>query len=128
MPDRADLAGAVASARREATAAFGDGTVFAERYVTAPRHVEVQIVGDSHGTVVHLFERECSIQRRYQKIIEESPSPAVSDDLRAALGTAAVAAGEDAIALVGVDQAPDSTLLGKIKALPHVKEARALRF
>ena len=94
VPDRADLAGAVASARREATAAFGDGTVFAERYVTDPRHVEVQIVGDSHGTVVHLFERECSIQRRYQKIIEESPSPAVSDDLRAALGTAAVAAGE----------------------------------
>ena len=92
--DRADLAGAVVSARREATVAFGDGTVFAERYVTDPRHVEVQIVGDSHGTVVHLFERECSIQRRYQKIIEESPSPAVSDDLRAALGTAAVGAGK----------------------------------
>ena len=92
--DLADLAGAVASARREAAAAFGDGTVFAERYVTDPRHVEVQIVGDSRGTVVHLFERECSIQRRYQKIIEESPSPAVRDDLRAALGAAAVAAGK----------------------------------
>jgi propionyl-CoA carboxylase alpha chain len=98
--DRAELAGAVAAARREAAAAFGDGTVFAERYVTDPRHVEVQIVGDTHGTVVHLFERECSIQRRYQKVIEEAPSPAVDDDLRAALGAAAVAAGK-AIGYVG---------------------------
>ena len=98
--DRAELAGAVAAARREAAAAFGDGTVFAERYVTDPRHIEVQIVGDIHGTVVHLFERECSIQRRYQKVIEESPSPAVDDDLRAALGAAAVAAGK-AIGYVG---------------------------
>ena len=97
---RAELAGAVAAARREAAAAFGDGTVFAERYVTDPRHVEVQIVGDAHGTVVHLFERECSIQRRYQKVIEEAPSPAVDDDLRAALGAAAVAAGK-AIGYVG---------------------------
>ena len=100
VSDRAGLAGAVAAARREAAAAFGDGTVFAERYVTDPRHVEVQIVGDAHGTVVHLFERECSIQRRYQKVIEEAPSPAVDDDLRAALGAAAVAAGK-AIGYVG---------------------------
>jgi propionyl-CoA carboxylase alpha chain len=98
--DRAELDGAVAAARREAAAAFGDGTVFAERYVTDPRHVEVQIVGDTHGTMVHLFERECSIQRRYQKVIEEAPSPAVDDDLRAALGAAAVAAGQ-AIGYVG---------------------------
>jgi propionyl-CoA carboxylase alpha chain len=89
-----DLAEAVAAASREAQSAFGDGTVFLERFVTAPRHVEVQILGDVHGTVVHLFERECSIQRRYQKIIEESPSPAVDDALRAALGAAAVAAGK----------------------------------
>jgi propionyl-CoA carboxylase alpha chain len=95
-----DLPREVAAARAEAEAAFGDGTVFLERYVVDPRHVEVQIVGDSHGTVVHLFERECSIQRRYQKIIEESPSPAVDDDLRAALGAAAVAAGK-AIGYVG---------------------------
>jgi acetyl/propionyl-CoA carboxylase alpha subunit len=88
------LAEAVAAASREAQAAFGDGTVFLERFVTDPRHVEVQILGDTHGTVVHLFERECSIQRRYQKIIEESPSPAVDDALRAALGEAAVAAGK----------------------------------
>ncbi|HEX3712629.1 MAG TPA: biotin carboxylase N-terminal domain-containing protein, partial [Trebonia sp.] len=72
-----DLAEAVASARREAAAAFGNGTVFLERFVESPRHIEVQIVGDQAGTVVHLFERECSIQRRYQKIIEEAPSPMI---------------------------------------------------
>jgi acetyl/propionyl-CoA carboxylase alpha subunit len=92
--DPAELAEAVDSARREAAAAFGDGTVFLERYVDAPRHVEVQIFGDTQGNVVHLFERECSIQRRYQKIIEEAPSPAVGDDLRRELGEAAVAAGK----------------------------------
>ena len=89
-----DLAAALAGARREAAAAFGDGTVFCERYLDAPRHIEVQIFGDSHGNVVHLFERECSIQRRYQKIIEEAPSPAVDEDLRRELGEAAVAAGK----------------------------------
>jgi acetyl/propionyl-CoA carboxylase alpha subunit len=89
----AELAEAVSSARREAAAAFGDGTVFLERFVTDPRHVEVQILGDADGDVVHLFERECSIQRRYQKIVEECPSPAVDDDLRDALTGAAVAAG-----------------------------------
>jgi len=88
-----ELAGAVSSARSEAASAFGDGTVFLERYVTDPRHIEVQILGDAHGDVVHLFERECSIQRRYQKIVEECPSPAVDDNLREALTAAAVAAG-----------------------------------
>ncbi|CAN5211854.1 biotin carboxylase N-terminal domain-containing protein [soil metagenome] len=88
-----EIAEAVASARREAGSAFGDDTVFVEKYVTSPRHVEVQIFGDTHGTVVHLFERDCSIQRRYQKIIEESPSPAVTPELRERLGAAAVAAG-----------------------------------
>jgi acetyl/propionyl-CoA carboxylase alpha subunit len=87
------LDAAVGAARREAAAAFGDGTVFLERYVPDPRHVEVQILGDAHGDVVHLFERECSIQRRYQKIVEESPSPAVDGELRGALTTAAVTAG-----------------------------------
>ena len=77
-----DLRDAVEGARREAESAFGDGTVFLERFVVDPRHVEVQILGDTHGTVVHLFERECSIQRRYQKIVEEAPSPAVSRTLR----------------------------------------------
>ena len=88
-----DLPSAVESARREAIASFGDDTLFVERYIEAPRHVEIQIFGDGHGNVVHLFERECSIQRRHQKIIEESPSPAVDDALRAAMGEAAVAAG-----------------------------------
>jgi acetyl/propionyl-CoA carboxylase alpha subunit len=90
------VAEAVATARREAASAFGNDTVFFERYVEAPRHVEVQILGDHHGTVVSLFERECSIQRRHQKIIEESPSPALDDDLRARLCGAAVDAGRAA--------------------------------
>jgi acetyl/propionyl-CoA carboxylase alpha subunit len=88
-----EIAGAVASARREAASAFGNGTVFLERFVESPRHIEVQILGDQAGTVAHLFERECSIQRRYQKIIEEAPSPAVGDELRAELCRAAIAAG-----------------------------------
>jgi acetyl/propionyl-CoA carboxylase alpha subunit len=96
----AELAGAVAAARREAAAAFGDGTVFLERHLERARHVEVQVFGDTAGTVVHLFERECSIQRRYQKIVEEAPSPAVTPELRAELGAAAVAAAK-AIGYVG---------------------------
>ena len=94
VADPADLLAAVQSARSEAASAFGDGTVFLERFVTDPRHVEVQILGDEAGTVVHLFERECSIQRRYQKIVEECPSPAVDACLRAALAAAAVTAGQ----------------------------------
>lgn len=89
-----ELLDAVASARREAASAFGDGTVFLEKFVESPRHIEVQIFGDRHGTVVHLGERECSIQRRYQKIIEEAPSTAVDEALRDELGRAAVAAGK----------------------------------
>ena len=85
-----DIAEAVASARREALSAFGDATVFLERWLTKPRHVEVQILGDNHGNLVHLFERECSIQRRHQKIIEEAPSPAVDSALRASMGKAAL--------------------------------------
>jgi len=86
------LADALSSAQREAASAFGDGTVFVEPYVTRPRHIEVQILGDAHGTVVHLFERECSIQRRHQKIIEESPSPVLTPHQRAELGATAVTA------------------------------------
>ncbi|HXA32950.1 MAG TPA: biotin carboxylase N-terminal domain-containing protein [Acidimicrobiales bacterium] len=87
-----DLASAVDGARREAEAAFGDGTLFLERYVIDPRHIEVQVLADGHGDVVALFERECSIQRRHQKIIEESPSPVVSAEQRSRLGQAATAA------------------------------------
>jgi len=98
--DPADLEEAVRSARREAKAAFGDDTVFLERRLDSPRHVEVQVFGDGHGNVVSLFERECSIQRRHQKVVEESPSPAVDERLRDALGAAAVAAAR-AVSYVG---------------------------
>lgn len=85
---------AVEAARREAGAAFGDDTVFLERWLESSRHVEIQIMGDLHGNVVHMFERECSIQRRHQKIIEEAPSPAISEDQRQAMGGAAIAAAQ----------------------------------
>jgi acetyl/propionyl-CoA carboxylase alpha subunit len=98
--DRAGLHDAVAAARREAGAAFGDDTVFLEQLVERPRHIEVQIFGDTHGTVISLFERDCSVQRRHQKLIEETPSPAVDEALRAELAAAAVAAGK-AIDYVG---------------------------
>jgi propionyl-CoA carboxylase alpha chain len=87
-----ELPAAVADAAREAASAFGDPAVFLERYVSPGRHVEVQVIGDHDGTVVHLFERDCSVQRRHQKLVEEAPSPAVDDDLRARMGDAAVAA------------------------------------
>jgi propionyl-CoA carboxylase alpha chain len=86
----AELADAVAAARREAAGSFGDDRVFLERYVARSRHVEIQILGDAHGSLVHLGERECSIQRRHQKIIEESPSPVVDSVLRNAMGDAAL--------------------------------------
>jgi len=82
----------IPAARREAAAAFGDGTLYVERLIEQPRHVEIQVFGDRHGNVVHLFERECSIQRRHQKVIEESPSPGLTPRVRAAMGDAAVAA------------------------------------
>jgi acetyl/propionyl-CoA carboxylase alpha subunit len=82
----------IAGARREAEAAFGDGTLYVERLIERPRHVEIQVFGDEHGAVVHLFERECSIQRRHQKIVEESPSPALTPAVRGRMGEAAVTA------------------------------------
>ena len=88
----ADLANAMASASREAAAAFGDDRVFVEKYIRQPRHVEFQILGDSHENYIHVFERECSIQRRHQKIVEETPSTAVTPKLRAEMGEAALAA------------------------------------
>ena len=87
-----DLQAAIEAARREAAGAFGDDTVFLERWLARTRHVEVQVLGDQLGNVVHCFERECSIQRRHQKIIEEAPSPALDDGLRDAMGAAAVQA------------------------------------
>jgi acetyl-CoA carboxylase biotin carboxylase subunit len=74
----------------EATSAFGDGAVFIERYVSAPRHIEIQVLGDMHGNIVHLFERECSIQRRHQKVIEEAPSSVLTPEIRQQMGKCAV--------------------------------------
>ncbi|MEN0006826.1 MAG: biotin carboxylase N-terminal domain-containing protein, partial [Bacteroidota bacterium] len=74
----------------EAISAFGDGAVFIEKYVTSPRHIEIQVLADTHGNVVHLFERECSIQRRHQKVVEEAPSAVLTPELRARMGKAAV--------------------------------------
>jgi acetyl-CoA carboxylase biotin carboxylase subunit len=95
-----ELPDAIAGARREAEGSFGDGALLVEKYIERPRHVEIQIIGDQKGALVHLFERECSVQRRYQKIIEEAPSPALNEELRAKMGQAAIAAGQ-AIAYYG---------------------------
>ena len=89
VDDPADLAAALAASRREAAAAFGDDTLFLERFVLRPRHIEVQVLADGHGVVVHLGERECSLQRRHQKVIEEAPSPLLDPATRARIGAAA---------------------------------------
>ena len=90
VEDKKDLKESIVGAQREAQTGFGDDRVFIERYVASSRHIEIQILGDSYGNVVHLGERECSIQRRHQKIIEESPSPRVDSNMRDAMGAAAI--------------------------------------
>ncbi len=92
VEDPAEIVSATAAASREARNAFGDGTVYLEKFIARPRHVEFQIFGDAHGNAVHLMERECSIQRRHQKIIEETPSPVMTPELRERMGEAAVLA------------------------------------
>jgi acetyl-CoA/propionyl-CoA carboxylase biotin carboxyl carrier protein len=87
--EAAELPAALVSARREAASAFGDDTLFLERFVLNPRHIEVQVIADGHGGVIHLGERECSLQRRHQKVIEEAPSPLLDEDTRARIGAAA---------------------------------------
>ncbi|MEV6980587.1 biotin carboxylase N-terminal domain-containing protein [Sphaerisporangium sp. NPDC051017] len=94
------LADAIASARRTAQAAFGDGTLLVESYVGDPRHIEIQVLADAHGNVIHLGERECSLQRRHQKIIEEAPSPLLDEETRRRMGAAAVSAAR-AVGYVG---------------------------
>ncbi|MFO7840000.1 MAG: acetyl-CoA carboxylase biotin carboxylase subunit, partial [Desulfosalsimonadaceae bacterium] len=89
---REEIKDAFKRASSEATAAFGNGTVYLEKYLTAPRHVEFQVLADKHGNTIHMLERECSIQRRHQKMIEETPSPAMTRELREKMGEAAVAA------------------------------------
>jgi pyruvate carboxylase subunit A len=85
-----DLESQMNRAISEATSAFGDGSVFIEKYVTSPRHIEIQIMADSHGNILHFFERECSIQRRHQKVVEEAPSSVLTPELRAKMGEAAI--------------------------------------
>ena len=94
VTDESGLADAIASAKREAKSAFGDDSLLLESYLGKPRHVEIQIFADTQGNAVYLFERDCSIQRRHQKVIEEAPAPALSDHLRRAMGEAAVAAAQ----------------------------------
>jgi acetyl-CoA carboxylase, biotin carboxylase subunit len=89
-----ELAEQMDRAISEAQSAFGDGSVFVEKYITSPRHIEIQILGDQHGNIVHLFERECSIQRRHQKVIEEAPSPIMTSQKRKAMGEAAIKVAE----------------------------------
>ncbi|MFT6942965.1 MAG: geranyl-CoA carboxylase alpha subunit, partial [Nitriliruptoraceae bacterium] len=100
VTDLADLTAALATARREAKASFGDDSMLLERAVTDPRHVEIQVLADTHGTVLALGERDCSVQRRHQKVVEEAPSPAVDDALRTRMQDAAVAVARD-VAYVG---------------------------
>lgn len=87
-----DIVSSVSAARSEAKAAFGDDAVYVEKYIQSPHHIEFQVLGDKHGNIVHLFERECSVQRRHQKVIEETPSPIMTPEVRAEMGEAAVAA------------------------------------
>ncbi|MGG7567565.1 acetyl/propionyl/methylcrotonyl-CoA carboxylase subunit alpha [Rhodovulum sp. DZ06] len=92
VDDPKDFAEALAGAQREGQASFGDGRVLIEKYITSPRHIEIQVFGDGHGNAVHLFERDCSLQRRHQKVIEEAPAPGMTAEMREAMGAAAVRA------------------------------------
>ena len=124
------LVDAVASARREAASAFGDDRVFLERLITRPRHVEVQVVGDTHGNVLHLFERECSVQRRHQKVVEECPSPGIDAEVRAELTAAATAAARELgyVSAGTVEFVVDDAVLARRRAGEEVFAIEAIAF
>ena len=92
LTDEKDIISLVRSARSEAKSSFGNDSVYIEKYISSPHHIEFQILGDQHGNAIHLFERECSVQRRHQKMIEETPSPLVTTELRQEMGKCAVEA------------------------------------
>ncbi len=100
VDDAAEFAAALAGAQREAAASFGDDKVLIEKYLVKPRHIEIQVFGDAQGNAVYLFERDCSVQRRHQKVLEEAPAPDMPPEMRARMGEAAVAAAK-AIGYVG---------------------------
>ena len=100
IDSESDFATELAGAMREVAAAFGSGRVLIEKFVPAPRHIEIQVFGDRHGNIVHLGERDCSLQRRHQKVIEETPAPGMSERMRAKMGAAAVEAAR-AVGYVG---------------------------
>ena len=110
VEDPANLEEAIKGARREAIAAFGDGRVYVERLLTGSKHVEIQVLADTHGRTIHLGERECSVQRRHQKVFEEAPCPVMTDGLRARMGEAAVMAA----------QAVDYVGAGTVEFLPQM--------
>jgi acetyl-CoA carboxylase, biotin carboxylase subunit len=97
VKNESEIVSAVRAARSEALSSFGDDSVYIEKYITSPHHIEYQILADQHGNVIHLFERECSIQRRHQKMIEETPSPLMTPELRQKMGESAVKAAKAVI-------------------------------
>ncbi len=113
-----DFAGALASCQREARNSFGDDAVLIEKYVQRPRHIEIQVFGDTHGNYVYLFERDCSVQRRHQKVLEEAPAPGLSPEMRAQMGLAAVAAAR-AVHYVGA---------GTVEFIVEQREAGEMHF
>jgi 3-methylcrotonyl-CoA carboxylase alpha subunit len=116
--EAAEFDAALASCRREAASSFGDDAVLIERYVTRPRHIEIQVFADTHGRCIHLFERDCSVQRRHQKVLEEAPAPGMSAERRAEMGAAAVAAAK-AVGYVGA---------GTVEFIAEPAEGGDLRF
>src|SRR5947199_5105445 len=121
VEDRKSFTSMLEAARREAKAAFGDDRVVIERYLQRPRHIEVQVFGDGHGNAVYLFERDCSVQRRHQKVLEEAPAPGMTPQRRREMGEAAVAAAR----AIGYSGAGTVECLGEQDGRLHVQESNS---